>query len=35
MIITPEQATLKAQQRFESLLDLVRRASQDRAAASR
>ncbi len=29
MIITPEQATLKAQQRFESLLDLVRRASQD------
>ncbi len=29
MIITPEQATLKAQQRFESLLVLVRRASQD------
>src|SRR5512135_2087925 len=29
MIITPEQATLKAQQRFESLLGLVRQASQD------
>ncbi len=29
MIITPEQATLKAQHRFESLLDLVRQASQD------
>src|SRR5512143_1038763 len=29
MIITPEQVTLKAQQRFESLLDLVRQAGQD------
>ena len=29
MIITPEQATLKAQHRFEDLLDLVRQASQD------
>src|SRR5512135_1008988 len=29
MIITPEQATLKAQQRFDYLLGLVRRASQD------
>lgn len=29
MIITPEQASLKAQQRFEGLLDLVRQASQD------
>src|SRR5512135_693371 len=29
MIITPEQATLKARERFDSLLDLVRRASDD------
>jgi hypothetical protein len=29
MIITPEQASLKARQRFEDLLDLVRQASQD------
>jgi hypothetical protein len=29
MIITPEQASLKAQQRFDYLLGLVRRASQD------
>src|SRR5512135_2720700 len=29
MIITPEQATLKAQQRFEYLLNLVQHASQD------
>jgi hypothetical protein len=29
MIITPEQATLKAQERFEHLLGLVRQASQD------
>jgi hypothetical protein len=29
MIITPEQATLKAQERFDHLLDLVRQVSQD------